>query len=483
MIYTHKPIQFNNVSLEFTHKTCFNNFTAQINSGERIAIIGRNGSGKSALLKMLQGFIIPTDGELKIPKEIIIGYVPQIIEAEQQFVILSGGQRFNKALTEALSIDPHILLLDEPTNHLDSNNRKSLLRMLNSYYGTLIVVSHDVELLSNNINKLWHIDNNNIYIFSGNYRDYIKEISLKKNSIQQQLFKLKNQKKDIHQDLMQEQVRAAKSRNKGEKSIDQRKWPTITSKSKARRAEKTSGNKKSMIDNKKNYLIQQLSDLQLPEIIVPKFSLNAADIGDYTLVFINDGDVKYHNNQSNVLNQISLTIGSGERVSIQGDNGSGKSTLLKAILNDPNIIRSGNWYIPKIEDIGYLDQHYNTLNQNQTVFENIYQLVPDWGYTAIRQHLNDFLFSKTEQVDRLVATISGGEKAKLALAQIAAKTPKLLILDEIVNNLDLETRNHVVQVLKNYPGAMIVVSHEEEFLIEISITKYYIIHNAILTNK
>ena len=123
----HKPIQIKKLSLSFASKTRFENFTTQINYGDRIAIIGRNGSGKSTLLKILQGVYPATDGEIEISSDVIIGYVPQVIE---QYNSLSGGQRLNKSLTEALSVNPNILLLDEPTNHLDQQNRKSMLRML-----------------------------------------------------------------------------------------------------------------------------------------------------------------------------------------------------------------------------------------------------------------------------------------------------------------------------------------------------------------
>jgi len=471
MICAHNPIQINNISLEFTHKTCFKNFTTQVTYGERIAIVGKNGSGKSTLLKILQGLIEPTDGIIKLPKEVQIGYVPQIIEETQEIATLSGGQRVNKALTKALSISPNILLLDEPTNHLDLNNRKSLLKMLRTYTGTLIIVSHDIELLSNYIDKLWHIDNNNIYMFSGNYNDYMREIHIKRNYIEQELFKLKHQKKEIHQNLMHEQHRAKNSRSHGEKSIKQRKWPTIVSNAKATRANETTGRKKSNIKNKKQELSEQLSELYLPKIINPSFSLDTNNLKTNTLVAISNGSIGYI--QNIILNNISLSIISGTHIAIKGNNGSGKSTLIKAILNDPNIIKSGNWQVPNNQDIGYLDQHYATLTPNKTVLETIYELVPTWSYTTIRKHLNDFLFSKTEEVDRLVAIISGGEKARLALACIAAKTPKLLMLDEIANNLDLETRNHVIQVLKKYPGTMIVISHDEEFLKAVGITKFY----------
>jgi ATPase subunit of ABC transporter with duplicated ATPase domains len=445
---SHKPLSINNLSLEFPHKTCFTDFSVTINYGDHVAIIGRNGSGKSSLLNILKSASSDTT----------IGYIPQIIE---NFGDLSGGQRFNSALTEALAKNPDILLLDEPTNHLDLKNRKSLIRSLKHFPGTLIIVSHDVELLRNYIDKFWHIDNGKITIFSGNYDDYMHDIKLKRHLIETEINRLDRQKKDIHQSLMQEQVRAAKSKEKGQKSIDQRKWPTIVSKSKALQAEVTSGRKKSSIDHKKQGLIDKLEDLRLPEVISPKFSLSSANIGDRSVLSIQDASIGY---TDPILQNINLELGSKERIAIKGNNGIGKSTLIKAILNNPMINKTGNWYVTR--DIGYLDQHYSTLDPNLTVLESVD--IPDK-----RRHLNDFLFRKPEEVNARISTLSGGEKARLSLAQIAAKTPRLLILDEITNNLDLETRQHIIEVLKNYPGAMIVISHDEDFLKEIGIDNFY----------
>ena len=469
---THKPIQINNLSLTFPHKICFEEFSSEIRYGSHIAIIGSNGSGKSTLLQILQGIIEPTSGDLKVAFDVAFGYVPQVIITEDCST-LSGGERLNTALTRALSLNPNVLLLDEPTNHLDLNNRKSFMRMLRSYPGTLIIVSHDQELLRTCIDTLWHIDNGKINIFSGYYDDYIREINLKRISLEQELQDLDRQKRAMHTSLMQEQQRAAKSRVKGEKSIKQRKWPTITSNAKARRAEETSGRKKSAIDYRKQELSDKLADLRLPEIINPKFSLLASSISPGTILSISNGTVGYHDNI--ILQNINLALGAQDRMAIQGNNGSGKSTLVKAILNDHDINKSGGWFTPKTLDIGYIDQHYSTLSPNYSVLETIAELVPHWSHTEIRCHLNDFLFRKNEEVNALVKNLSGGEKARLSLAQIAAKTPKLLILDEITNNLDLITKDHVVQVLKNYPGAMIVISHEPDFLDAIGINDFYAI--------
>lgn len=133
--------------------------------------------------------------------------------------------------------------------------------------------------------------------------------------------------------------------------------------------------------------------------------------------------------------------------------------------------------------IGYLDQHYQTLPADQTVLEVMSMLMPHQTIIEIRQHLSDFLFRGHEEVHAKVSQLSGGEKARLSLAQIAAKTPGLLILDEITNNLDLETRTHVIQVLQQYPGALIVVSHDMDFLSAINIQDYYCLKDGTLLIK
>jgi ATPase subunit of ABC transporter with duplicated ATPase domains len=189
-------------------------------------------------------------------------------------------------------------------------------------------------------------------------------------------------------------------------------------------------------------------------------------------VQISDGSAYYSPNRL-LLSNINLTISGQDRIAILGDNGSGKSTLIKAIIGDSRVYKSGDWFAPQKEDIGYLDQHYDMLDQTRSALETISTLVPHWSHAEVRKHLNDFLFRKNEEVNALVCTLSGGEKARLALAQIAANTPKLLVLDEITNNLDLETKGHVAQVLLKYPGALIVISHDSEFLSEIEINDYH----------
>ena len=465
----HSLIKLNNLSLSFSHKICFENFSTNIHFGDCIGIIGQNGSGKSTLLNIIRGNMDPTEGSIYIPEDLSIGFVPQLIDISD---FLSGGERFNKSLSLALKNDPNLLLLDEPTNHLDLYNRQSLMHMIKRYKGTLIVVSHDIELLRTCVNTLWYINDGKLIVFSGNYDDFKREINTKKDFITNQLSILNRQKKDVHQKLMLEQKRASKSKDKGEKNIDRRKWPTVVSKAKAGRSAETFGRKKLIIHQERQSLTERLQDLRLPEIIQPKFSIVTNRIVQEVLVQIKNGCIGYDQDCS-LLKNINLMVSNKDRIAIHGNNGSGKSTLIKAILKDQAIYKLGNWLVPKKENIGYLDQHYKTLDSTKSVFETISNLVPNWSYAEVRSHLNDFLFRKNEEVNALTKTLSGGEKTRLSLAQIASKTPPLLILDEITNNLDLETKEHVIQVLKSYPGAIIVISHEEDFLEAIEVKEKY----------
>lgn len=472
----HKPIQCTDLGLSFPHKTCFANFNGQIAYGDRIAIIGRNGSGKSTLLKLLQGQRFDLiDGEIVLPPNLRIGYVPQIVD---DWDSLSGGERLNQALTQALVCDPDLLLLDEPTNHLDRKNRRSLMRLLQQYQGALVVVSHDVELLQQTVEIFWHIEAGEIHVFSGRYDDYLRERLHQKAVIETEVSRLNWQKQQMHNALMQEQSRAAKSRSAGKKHIENRRWPTVTSAANVNRAVETSGRKKAAIHQQKQELTAQLAQLRQPESITPNFNLPACH-SNQTLITIAGGGVGYADSAL-VLEQISLHLSGNARVALLGDNGSGKSTLIKAILRDAKVIRHGEWFVPQSETIGYLDQHYQNLDPQDTVLEAVAKQFDYREHRMIRKHLNDFLFRKNEEVEATVADLSGGEKARLSLCCIAAKPPKLLILDEITNNLDLETREHVIEVIREYPGALLVISHDVDFLRSVSIQAYYQIQQGTL---
>ncbi|MCF7899916.1 ATP-binding cassette domain-containing protein, partial [Candidatus Babeliales bacterium] len=299
--------------------------------------------------------------------------------------------------------------------------------------------------------------------------------------LEDQLFQLNKQKKGVHQSLMKEQKRAAQSKKKGLKNIREKKWTPLAAGQKTMDAEKVTGKRTSDMSEKSAKLREQLSDLYIEEEILPTFSLPAG-VSNKTVISIMQGTVGYQEGKP-LVTGISFSLGAGERAVLSGDNGSGKSTVVKALLGNKEVITTGIWSGVKSEQIGYLDQNYGTLKQDTTVFETIKDAVFEWDDKKIRSHLNDFLFRKNEEVQKTVKMLSGGERVRLCLAQIAAKTPELLILDEITNNIDLETREHVIQVLKKYPGALFVISHDQDFLDQMDITDCYEIKNGIFSFK
>lgn len=462
----HPPIRLEQLSLSFPHKTCWEGFSAVVQPGDRVAVIGRNGSGKSCLLRMLAGSLEPTGGRVRIPEGCVIGHVPQVIESHGA---LSGGERLQAALTEALALHPDLLLLDEPTNHLDADNRRSLLRMLQGFRGTLLCVSHDPELLRECVDTLWRIDEGRIHVFHGRYDDLLETMRRERSSIEKELALIDRRKKDLHRSLMREQERAAKSKTKGKKSVEEGKWSRIAVNAKRAQGEGTTQRKRAALGGKKDALLERLTELRLPEVLVPKFSLPADAGGRSRVLSVRDGSVGFPGRPP-LLEDITLSLGAGERVALGGGNGSGKSTLLRALRGDPRVERTGEWLPPPADQVGYLDQHYAGLDPSKGAAEILGAAVPHWPYAERRRHLNDFLFRKNEEVETPAAHLSGGEKARLSLALIAARTPRLLLLDEVTNNLDLETREHVIEVLRDYPGALLVVSHDGDFLERIGTT-------------
>lgn len=466
----HHTIVLRAISLELAHKTCFINFSARIQHGRRIVIIGRNGSGKSTLLQIIQGIIKPSQGSVTIPTDVTFGYVPQII---QEHDALSGGQRFNKELTSALSPDPNVLCLDEPTNHLDLANRRSFLRMIKSYTGTLIMVTHDTELLKTKLDEIWTIDNEKITIFLGDYHAYLLEKEIARKAHEEELEALKKEQKKMRVSLQAEHKRAASSKRANIHENDRLLRGTMRE-----NADTTAGKKQKHINAVGQQINDKLAALAQPEVIKAKFHLSHADgAKNKAIIAISDGSCGY---QTPVLTNITLHVSPTSRIAILGPNGSGKSTLIKAIRADQSISKTGSWHIPKPTDIGYLDQHYQTLDPDTNAIETIEAAAPMWGLPEIRKHLNAFLFRKNEEVSAKIKTLSGGERARLCLAQIAAQNPRLVILDEMTNNIDLEAREHIIQVLAAYPGAVLVISHDQDFLQRIGITDLYEIKDNTL---
>lgn len=471
-----KIITINELNLQFGAKELIADFSQNIYAHERIAIIGRNGSGKSSLLKILAQEI--HDNAVQLQSGLQLAYVPQLSDNDST---QSGGERFNGNLSRALASYPDVLLLDEPTNHLDQHNRKSLIKLLHHFSGSLIMVSHDLELLNNCVDTLWHINHGRVTVFNGKYSDYLDEQQLKQQHLLMQVAELKQQQRTSHQNLMQEQQRAKNSRKQGEKSIVNRKWPTITSQAKARRGEMTAGQKQRQMREQREDIGRQLADIFVHEEIIPQFNLPHHP-GKRSVVQLNQVSIAYEQDNP-LLQNVNLQISGNDKIALLGANGSGKSSLFKTLLRDKSLIITGEIIAPELSKIGYLDQHYANLAPELSAVEIIADIAPQWTSAEIRNHLNSFLLRKNEEVLIPCKYLSGGELVRLSLATIAANPPALLLLDEITNNLDIETKQHVLTVLNNYPGAYLLICHEKGFAQQLNLDYIYQIKNGTVCKK
>ncbi len=451
------------ISLWFKDKTCFEHFSTIIKPGSKVLIIGNNGTGKSTLLNIIRGSVAPTYGAITHSGDITFGYVPQTVT---DYDTLSGGQRFNKALSQALGIHPDVLMLDEPTNHLDAKNKKSLIKMIRSFQGTLLIVSHDPDIMHLDFDEIWHIEHERIAIFKGNYEAYCQERVYKEKQLVVRREKLHKEKRLLIKAQQKERERASSSRAAHKDERDK----TLLGAMKER-GSKTVGKQGKKFANIEDELHAGLQDAFVHKKITASFNLNPQRLSSSkAIISITDGTCGY---TQPVVRNISFQMKGSEHVAIIGDNASGKSTFLKALLHNPSVTISGQWITPPKNEIGYLDQHYTTLHPHETVMQAIQRVAPQKNDNEVRTLLHSFLFIKPDEWSRKAMHLSGGEKARLSLAQIAAADYYLLLLDEITNNIDLDTRAHIIEVLKGYPGAMIIISHDQAFLDAVAIDRTY----------
>jgi ATPase subunit of ABC transporter with duplicated ATPase domains len=390
--------------------------------------------------------------------------------------ILSGGQQILLGLVRILATEPDFLLLDEPTNHLDQSNREKLFSFLQMWDGTVIIVSHDTQLLHTWPKKVWDIKHGEIIVFDGTYADYVRERDITEHQQVSKIDQLKREKKKLVKEKEDDRAREAQSKKMGEKKYANA--PRVLRNDKREQAADTTARKRNIITGKQEAVSRQLQDMYEHKVIVPKFDMGGQK--QYGLLSVYEGAVGY--GDSTIVHDINLTVQPGERVAFVGDNGAGKSTVFKALLDD-NLRKRGEWHVPAYKSIGCLDQKYSILGNAATPFDLIKTVRPEWPTIEIRSFLNDFLFCKNEEVNVSIVTLSGGEKARLALAYIAAQSPSLLLLDEVTNNVDITTRNHIIAVLNQFPGTLLVVSHDTDFLRAIGIQRLFMVGNGVVTES
>jgi ATPase subunit of ABC transporter with duplicated ATPase domains len=448
-------IQISHLSKSFGGQEILKDASFTVSEGEKVALLGKNGSGKSTLFKILMEEETPDAGQVIIsPKTVRIGYLPQVIDDNNP---LSSGQKFKKRLQEILVSKPDILVLDEPTNHLDWQGMHWLERVVMSFPGPVLIVSHDRYFLDRTVDKLLELDNGEIKVYGGNYSLYKQQKQIEQESHLRSYEKQQKQARKLQADLLEKRRTVQKSNTKAAPTRDNDKFVAFFF---ANRVGRKFGKQIQALESR----LENMDKVDKPE---PNWELKALfrpkQESSQTVVYAKS--INYRN----VLKDVSLNIQRGQRLALIGNNGSGKTTLIKLILGQlsPD---SGELIIGNGVQIGYLSQEHHELESDKIVLEELTSgnIDKTESYKLLRRFL-----LPTEKINQSVKLLSSGEKAKLLLAKIMTSGANFIILDEPTNHLDIPSREAIEESLANYPGTLLVISHDRYFLERVGITDYY----------
>ena len=435
-------------------KVLFSNISFAVNKGQRIALIARNGIGKSTLLDILMGKTDYDEGKITWRKDLKVKYLPQRLSGEEamrllgdkakeeDFKKLSGGQQKKLLLQQVLDEEPDILLLDEPTNHLDLDTVVWLEQYLNNrtIRGekalTILMVTHDRYFLDSVCTDIFELDEHNLYTYHGNYAYYVEKRAER---------------------LEAQQAEVEKARNLYRTELE---WMRRMPQARAHKAQYR-------IDN--FYELEKKARQQHQEADV-RLSVKSGYIGnkifeakDVCKTFISPttGEEKV------ILRHFNYVFSRYEKLGIIGNNGTGKSTFIKLLLGEVPA-DSGTWDIGSTVRFGYYAQTGLTFDEGKKVIDIVRDIaeVVDLGggeKMTASQFLQMFLFSPNQQYD-FVGKLSGGERQRLHLCTVLMRSPNFLILDEPTNDLDIPTLNVLEEYLKNFRGCLIVISHDRYFM-------------------
>jgi len=495
-------LRLDNVSLAYGHLPLLAHVDFQIEPGERVCLVGRNGTGKSTLLRAITGVALPDDGEIWRRETLRIGHLEQEVPpdteqtvfevvaaglgklgallteyhhathqagaaersslerlaqlqaridaldgwninrkvetvltrlglpADKRLADCSGGIRRQVMLARALVSEPDLLLLDEPTNHLDISAITWLEKYLFAYRAALIFITHDRTFLKHLATRFIELDRGKLTSFPGDFDDYLRK----------------------KEELLEIEARAAAKFDK--KLAQEEAW--IRQGIKARRT-RNEGRVRAL------QAMRRQRSQRLEAQGKASFGIDAGVLSGKLVVDLRHVSFRYGDNL--IIHDLSTAILRGDRVGIIGPNGSGKSTLLKLMLGE--MAPTGGQVVRGTRlQVAYFDQHRRLLNPDKTVRENM----SDSDHVTVKGrsrhvigYLKDFLFSP-QRIDSPVKALSGGERNRLLLAKIFTRSVNMMVLDEPTNDLDVDTLELLEDLLADYEGTLLLVSHDRTFL-------------------
>ncbi|MFP4604120.1 MAG: ribosomal protection-like ABC-F family protein [Bacteroidales bacterium] len=503
-------IALENVKVEFDGEPLFDNISFLIQPKDKIGLVGNNGAGKTTLLKVIMGQMKPENGKVHLPSNIKLGYLPQqmkltedecvyesvykslkniayyrnlindinkdiaertdyqseeyfklldklneanehyhilggdTIEAEIEKTLLglgfeatdmqrnlsefSGGWRMRVELAKILLNQPDLLLLDEPTNHLDIEAIQWFENYLKNFNGAVILISHDRAFLDAITNRTLELSLGQLYDYKFPYSKFVEE---KKKRIEHQQSAYENQQKKIKET---------------EEFIERFRYKA---------------NKASLVQSRIKQL-EKLNEIAIEQTDKSTINIKFPEGERAGREVVKCSDVSVSYDQNLVLNGVNFLLERGERIAFVGRNGEGKTTLAKAIVGDVNY--SGTIKLGHNVTLGYYAQNQNEhLEEHKTVLKTMEEKASGDMRKEVRNILGTFLF-QGEDVEKRVQVLSGGERSRLALATLLLEPHNLLILDEPTNHLDMRSKEVLKKALQNFNGALIVVSHDRDFL-------------------
>jgi ATP-binding cassette, subfamily F, member 3 len=461
-------ISANNLSKKYGHQTVFNKVSFSMGRGERVGLVGRNGHGKTTLFRLITGEEKPDDGEIAIPRDYRIGCLRQEIRLTQPTVIqeaglglphgqeaelwkakkilsglgfgeedferdpreFSGGYHLRLQLAQVLLSEPDLLLLDEPTNFLDILSIRWMVRFLNSFPREFMVISHDRHFMDSIVTHVMGIHRHRVRKFQGQTEAYYSQIAMEEEIHEKRRVNI--EKKHAQQNRFIERFRA---KNTKASSVQSR----------IKRLEKE----------------QKLE--KLSKISTLSFSFNAAPFPAKFILEAKGLSFSYDSAAPGLIENFNLSVESRDRICIIGKNGKGKTTLMK-LLEGSLSPRKGNlWYHPSAMKAYFEQGNTARLNNQLTVEEELMAGQQNPNRKKCRDICGAMMFSGVD-AEKAVGVLSGGERSRVLLGKLLLSPANILLLDEPTHHLDMESCEAIIDAVEDFPGAAIVITHNEEFL-------------------